>query len=79
MVLRTGNSAQLTVDGTVYEYTGTGSVGLTVTTPLYIGGAPDYGMLHTETGFFEGFQGCLENFQVGMGSRLPGKGSSKVF
>ncbi len=64
MVLRSGNSAQLTVDGNVYSYTGSGSVGLTVTTPLYIGGVPDFGSLHPDTGIFEGFHGCVEDLQV---------------
>ena len=64
LVERSLNSARLTVDGAVTEYVGSGSVGLTVNSPLYIGGVPDSSLLHSEVEFFSGFKGCMENLQV---------------
>ncbi|XP_072173130.1 uncharacterized protein [Diadema setosum] len=70
-VIRSGNTAQLTVDGVTTDFVGSGSVGLTVNSPVYVGGVDEYSMLHSGVGFLSGFQGCMEHLEIGGASVSP--------
>ncbi|XP_041475008.1 protein eyes shut homolog [Lytechinus variegatus] len=70
-IVRTQNTAQLIVDDNVVDHDGSGSVGLTVDSLLYVGGVPTRSFLHEDSMFDTGFFGCIENLKVGETSLYP--------
>lgn len=63
-VQRSGNSVDLTVDGTTVHHDGSGLVELSAGDTAYIGGIPDSVQPSDDVGVFQGFSGCMHNIQV---------------
>ena len=63
-VYRTGYSAELTVNGITTTFEGSGLVGLSTSSFIYVGGVPAAVDVPDDVGIFQGFSGCIENFQV---------------
>ncbi|XP_037075728.1 basement membrane-specific heparan sulfate proteoglycan core protein-like isoform X4 [Pollicipes pollicipes] len=63
---RDKHQGKLTVDGEseVAGETDGEYVGLDLALPLYIGGVPDFSQIHAESGFSQGFTGCVARLSV---------------
>ncbi|KAJ8039994.1 Pikachurin [Holothuria leucospilota] len=63
-VYRSGSSADLTMDGVTTTFEGSGLVGLSTSSFIYVGGVPAGLDVPDDVGIFQGFSGCIQNFQA---------------
>ncbi|PIK49142.1 putative neurogenic locus notch-like protein 1-like [Apostichopus japonicus] len=66
-VQRSGNSADLTVDGNTVHHDGSGLVELSAGDTAYIGGLPVSVRPSDDVGVFQGISGCMHNIQAAGG------------